>query len=206
MGGEGDGEVYSMSPSKLVIAGEGGVIATNLDELATKLRMGREYGNDGHYNSVFAGLNARLSEFNALIGQHSLLRIENAARSRNRVANNYRTRLSELPGLSFQEVSIGDRSSYTCFPLVVNPQEFGLARDQLALALAAEKIDTRNNYDPPLLRQTPYQPYVGSNLGNTDFISSHILSLPVWSGMDAEVVAGICLAVERAHEFAAETP
>ena len=45
--------------------------------------MGREYGNSGNYDSAFAGLNARMPEFNALVGLRSLARLEENASSVN---------------------------------------------------------------------------------------------------------------------------
>jgi dTDP-4-amino-4,6-dideoxygalactose transaminase len=65
VGSQADVHVFSLSPTKLVIAGEGGIVATNDDELAARVRIGREYGNSGRYDSAFAGMNARLAEFNA---------------------------------------------------------------------------------------------------------------------------------------------
>ncbi|HZW03611.1 MAG TPA: aminotransferase class I/II-fold pyridoxal phosphate-dependent enzyme, partial [Anaerolineaceae bacterium] len=68
VGKQGDAQIYSLSPTKLLITGEGGIVATNNDDLAEALRVGREYGNSGAYDSLFAGLNARMPEFNALMG------------------------------------------------------------------------------------------------------------------------------------------
>src|SRR5260370_29694263 len=79
VGPQGEANVYSLSPTKLLIAGEGGIVATNNDDLAEKIRIGREYGNNGNYDSLFAGINARMSEFNALLGLHSLRLLEVAA-------------------------------------------------------------------------------------------------------------------------------
>src|SRR5947209_1830015 len=53
VGPQGDVHVFSSSPTKLLISGEGGIVATNDDELAAKVRIGREYGNRGDYNSAF---------------------------------------------------------------------------------------------------------------------------------------------------------
>jgi dTDP-4-amino-4,6-dideoxygalactose transaminase len=83
LGPQGNANVFSSSPTKLLITGEGGIVATNDDDLAAAVRMGREYGNDGSYDSAFAGINARMSEFNALLGLYSLKRLDAAARSRN---------------------------------------------------------------------------------------------------------------------------
>jgi dTDP-4-amino-4,6-dideoxygalactose transaminase len=60
VGAQGHAQVFSLSPTKLLIAGEGGIVATNDETLAEKIRLGREYGNNGHYDSAFPGLNARL--------------------------------------------------------------------------------------------------------------------------------------------------
>jgi dTDP-4-amino-4,6-dideoxygalactose transaminase len=204
VGHHGDASVFSLSPTKLLVAGEGGIIATNDDELAGRLRIGRDYGNAGGYDSEFAGLNARMPEINALLGQFSLSNLEASARHRNQLAELYRERLGRVPGLSFQKVRSGDRSSYKDFSIVVDPDAFGLRRDELALALAAENIDTRTYYDPPVHRQSAYRQYAPPDeaLPQTQMLSSRILNLPIWSDMESSVVSGICTAVERTHEFA----
>jgi dTDP-4-amino-4,6-dideoxygalactose transaminase len=118
-----------------LITGEGGIVSTNDDRLANQIRMGREYGNDGNYDSAFAGLNARMPEFNALMGLYSLKCLESAALSRNETANYYQEMLGRLPGIEFQQVRPGNRNSYKDFSVTVDSERFGLNRDQLAAAL-----------------------------------------------------------------------
>lgn len=206
VGRQGDANVYSLSPTKLLVAGEGGVVATNDDNLAEKIRIGREYGNDGNYDSLFAGINARMPELSALLGLHSLRMLENAARHRNEIVALFKEGLGRLPGLGFQEVRPGNRTSYREFSVIVNPDEFGMSRDDLAAALAAENVDTRKYYDPPVHRQTAYRRYAPGEdaLPNTVMLASRSLALPLWSHMDAETASGICRAVERIHNFAGE--
>ncbi|MBE0696808.1 MAG: DegT/DnrJ/EryC1/StrS family aminotransferase, partial [Anaerolineaceae bacterium] len=143
VGRQAAAHVYSLSPTKLLIAGEGGIVATNDDELAEKIVMGREYGNSGNYDSAFAGLNARMPEFNALVGLRSLERLEEAAQTRNQSADMFQELLGVLPGIGFQVVRTGNRSSYKDFSVTIVEEAFGLSRDELALALQAENIDTR---------------------------------------------------------------
>lgn len=204
VGAQGNAQVYSLSPTKLVIAGEGGVVATNDDELAEKIRWGREYGNSGNYDSAFAGINARMPEFNALMGLHSLRKLDAAARRRNEVAGVYHEQLGDLPGLGFQDVRPGNRNSYKDFSITIDPEAFGLSRDELAVALAAENVDTRKYYDPPVHRQTAYAHFAGSRplLDNTELLAAHSLSLPMWSNMDNETAVKICQAIRRIHDFA----
>lgn len=198
VGRQGRAHVYSMSPTKLLIAGEGGLVATDDDDLAARVRMGREYGNSGSYDSAFAGINARMAEYNALMGLHSLRDLEPAAARRNEVAALYREALAGVPGLGFQEVRPGDRCSYKDFSVVVDPDAFGLSRDELALALARENVDTRKYYDPPVHRQTAYRAYDDDRpLPGTERLAACSLSLPIWSRMDDATVRTIARAVAR---------
>jgi dTDP-4-amino-4,6-dideoxygalactose transaminase len=203
VGKQAKAQIFSLSPTKLLISGEGGIVATNDDTLAAKIRIGREYGNDGNYDSAFAGLNARMPEFNALLGLHSLENLEEAAHNRNETVTLFQESLGRLPGIGFQSVRPGDRHSYREFSITIEADLFGLTRDDLALALTAENVDTRKYYQPPIHKQTAYRSfYDGKPLPNTDWLSSHSLSLPMWSNMSAEVALGICEAVQRIHTSA----
>src|SRR5262245_42126865 len=112
VGGQGDAQVYSLSPTKLVVAGEGGIVATNSDAVAARVRYGREYGMGAGYDSLFAGINARMSEFHACLGRHSLAKLEENARRRQEIVGVFRRELGKLPGIEFQEVQAGNRCSY----------------------------------------------------------------------------------------------
>jgi dTDP-4-amino-4,6-dideoxygalactose transaminase len=203
VGPQGDAQVYSLSPTKLLIAGEGGIVATNNDDLAERIRIGREYGNDGHYNSIFAGINARMPEFNALMGLYSLAGLEDAVRHRNRIAALYHQELGSIPGVAFQKVLPGNRCSYKDFSITIDHEQFGLTRDELAQALAAENVDTRNYYDPPVHAHTAYLGYYyGVPLPETEWLSRHSLSLPIWSHMEEGVALNICRAIRRIQEHA----
>lgn len=206
IGAQGDANSYSLSPTKLLIAGEGGIVATNHDELAEKIRIGREYGNSGNYDSAFAGINARMPEFNALLGWHSLQRLEDSARRRNEVVDLYRQELGKLPGINFQAVREGNRNSYKDFSITIDAKAFGLTRDELQQALTEENIDTRTYYDPPVHRHTAYKHFAAPDIAlpNTEKLAAQSLSLPVWSKMDDGIVLQICEAFRKIHEQSVE--
>ena len=205
VGSQGDAHIFSLSPTKLLIAGEGGIVATNDDELATRIRMGREYGNRGNYDSAFAGMNARMPEVNALMGLKSLEILEAAARNRNNTASFFRENLKKIPGLSFQMIEAGNRSSYKDFSFTVDSDSFGLSRDELAKALILENVDVRKYYDPPVHMQSAYRSfYHGNPLQCTDRLAAESLSIPIWSKMDASIALGICKAIEEFYINARE--
>ncbi len=206
VGSQGDAQVYSLSPTKLVVAGEGGIVATNSDELAEKIRRGREYGMGNGYDSLFAGINSRMSEFHACLGRHSLAMLEGHVERRQEIVAMYRQELGQLPGIEFQEVSPGNRASYKDFSITIDAAKFGMSRDEFAQALAADNIDSRKYYDPPVHRQTAYRQFAPpeDRLPVTNWLSQASLSLPVWSHMGDEIVQQVCRACRRIHEAAGD--
>lgn len=203
VGGQGNAQVFSMSPTKLLIAGEGGIVSTNDDTLAEAIRTGREYGNPGNYDSSFPGLNARLPEFSCLLGLHSLYDLEHAAESRNQTAELFHSELSRLPGIGFQVIDPRDRCSYREYSITIDEATFGLSRNALSKALLADNVDNRKYYDPPAHRQTAYAGYYqGQPLPHTDWLAANSLSLPMWTNMDPEITRGICRAIACLHENA----
>ncbi len=205
VGRYGDAEVFSLSPTKLLVAGEGGVVATNNDALAEHIRIGREYGNDGHYGSNFPGLNARMPEFNAILGLKSLEMLEENAERRNQLVKRFRQRLERIPGITFQLIRPGNRCSYKDLSVLIDENKFGLTRDQLAYALWAENIDTRKYHDPPVHVHQTYRhlrKQCEGRLPVTEQVAPRSLSLPIYSHMDEAVVDGICYAIERIYAHA----
>lgn len=206
VGSEGDASIFSLSFSKLLVAGEGGLVATNDDALAEQVRLGREYGNDGSYDSLFPGLNGRMGEFNALLALRSLPQLDANAVHRNSLALLYREELSSIPGIGFQEVRSTDRNSYKDLSITIDAVAFGMTRDELASALAAENIETRKYYDPPVHKQTAYRQFAPQDdaLVNTMQLAATSLSIPIWSDMPASTVRDICSVIKCLHAFADE--
>jgi dTDP-4-amino-4,6-dideoxygalactose transaminase len=199
VGGFGDAEVFSLSPTKVLIAGEGGIIATNDDSLAERCRVGRDYGNPGDYDTRFVGLNARMSELHAATALASFADLEERIGRRNQLAERYRKVLDELPGITFPAVAEQDRSTYKDFTILIDPEELGMDAAAVAVALAAEGIQTRRYYAPPVHRQRAYR-WVGPANGalpHTDWAAARVLTLPLWTGMDDEQVDGVGVAMAR---------
>jgi len=206
LGRDGTANVFSTSPTKLLITGEGGVVATNDDEVAEHVRTGREYGNPGDYDAVFAGINARLSEAGALLGIASLELLEDEAARRNRLALVYRDRLAEVPGITFQPVRPEDRCSYKDLSITVGPA-FGLTRDGLMRALAAEGVPTRAYYDPPAHRLAAFAdvgPAFEPLLPVTARLATEIVSLPLYGSLSEAEVVTVCDRVQDVARHAGD--
>ena len=203
VGGSGRAQVFSCSPTKVVTSGEGGIVATNDEELAAKVRVGRNYGDDGSYDCAFEGINARMSELHAVLGLASLAMADENISHRHRLFNLYRQRLGQLPGIRFQKTTPGGISNGVYFSIIIDSDLFGLSRDQLYIALKHENVDTRRYYYPPLHQQrvnTRLTSLYQGKLPHTEHVSTHSLTLPMYSHLTEDLAGDICGAIERLYE------
>ena len=196
----GDAEVFSLSPTKLLVAGEGGLVATNDRTLARLIRAARNYGDLGAYDCEVLGLNARMSEFHAALALAGLEMVDAKVRRHNEIAANYTALLASVRGLSFQTVSPHHTCAYKDYSVLVDHESCGLSRDQLAQALLAENIETKKYFYPPLHKQKLYAEYYDTErdgLSLTNRISGGILSLPIYESMPETTVERIAFAIQR---------
>lgn len=205
-GGFGDAEVFSLAPTKVTVAGEGGLVATRNRELAAALRVARNYGNPGDYDCVTVGLNARQSELHALLGFLCLERTEEWIGRRQRLVDRYRTGLSGVPGIGFQKIAPACRSTHNYFAILVDREQFGLTNRQLMKALEADRIHSKIYFHPPLHRQSHLPALEGlrGEFPNTEMVCGRVLCLPLTSHLREEDVDRVIETIRRIGESAAE--
>ena len=124
VGGFGDAEVFSLSPTKPLIAAEGGIIATDDDLLAERCRIGRDYGNPGDYDCRFVGLNARMSELHAATALVSFDDLEKRLAARRSLSAGYHEAFTGLGGVTFPEVRGEDRSTFKDLAILIDPVSY----------------------------------------------------------------------------------
>lgn len=181
VGSEGLAQVFSLSPTKLVVAGEGGLVATSSPAFAALLRRLREYGNDGDYNCTVAGLNGRLPELSAALGRASLDRLPAVLARRQAAAEAYRDVLDGTPGLGFQSIPANTTASWKDFSLTIDADAFSASRDCARSHLATRGIDSRAYYSPPCHRMPAFSrsDWPSPRLPIADTLAACSLSLPM---------------------------
>lgn len=199
VGGFGLCEVFSLSPTKVVTAIEGGVITTNDAALAGRLRSMRDYGKgpDGQ-EMIYNGLSARMSEIHAAVGLLSLDKIGELVQSRLRLIHRYRERLGWLPGCRVQELPDDRTSSGNYFVLMIGP-EAKADRDALYTALASRGIQSKRYFYPPVHVHPAIRVHAHRTVGDlthTWNTSRSALALPLYSHMSDESLERVCCAVE----------
>jgi dTDP-4-amino-4,6-dideoxygalactose transaminase len=200
----GAAEVFSLTPTKPLVAGEGGLVTTFDRDLAETVRVARNYGNPGDYDSRLLGLNGRMSEFHAATALASLRRFDEDLDRRRRLAGRYEAGLVGVPGVRLQRVDADDCSTWKDLTVRIDPDIFGLSRDQLVLALSVEGVDTRRYFWPPIHRHHVYRHLPQVQLPTTDAVASTVVSLPVWPGLTMTVVDQVVDIFGRLHEHSEE--
>jgi dTDP-4-amino-4,6-dideoxygalactose transaminase len=203
IGGFGNAEVFSMSPTKVTTAVEGGIVATDDDAVAEHVRIGRNYGNSGDYDCAFPGLNARMSELHAAVGLAALQGLDARLDHRRGLVEHFWATVSHVPGLRRPTVSVGDVSTFKDLTIVVEPASFGLDVPQMTAALAAEGIDSRRYFYPPIHRQKAYAGTTGhGDLSVTEDLCQRVITPPLWSAMTTSDVGRLADLVVSLHEHA----
>jgi len=182
----GDIEVFSMSGTKLVTAGEGGLIATTKPEIISRLEMLRNYGFHGDYNSRFVGMNGKISELNAALGCLTIGGIEKAVIRRNEIASRYVESLRESGDFEFQHIDPDCRTAY---------KDFGIrlprGRDRLEKRLNSESIQTKR-YFLPAHWMKAFSEFKTGPLPKTDEVYGEILCIPIYNEMSDSQVDRVC--------------
>ena len=205
LGGFGTGEMFSLHATKILQTMEGGAVTTTDSSLYEKVCRLRNFGFYRGPNCTEAGLNGKMAEINALFGRLLLPTIETAISNRQKTAKLFRELLGDIPGIRFQTIREDCESNYQFFPVILDPQHFGLSADGLFEALLAEQISCRRYFYPPLHRHTVYLESdikQSEPLEVTTSVSNNVLCLPIYSDMQDWEVERICLAIERIHAFA----
>jgi dTDP-4-amino-4,6-dideoxygalactose transaminase len=198
----GAAEVFSLTPTKPLVAGEGGLVATTVADVAEAVRIGRDYANPGDYDTRFVGLNGRMSELHAAVALASLESFGANQARRFEIVERYLEGLRAVPGIAVQAVPESDRSSWKDFTIAVDPEVFGTDRNGLQAVLQAEGVDTRRYFDPPVHAQQAYRRVRGVDLPVTDRVAGMVLSLPAYPALTDATVDGIVAVVAAAHRAA----
>ncbi|BBO73749.1 dTDP-4-dehydro-6-deoxyglucose aminotransferase [Desulfosarcina widdelii] len=196
VGNHGDVEVFSMHATKVLNAAEGGFAATNDDLMADKLRTMRNFHANESYTPVPVRINGKMSEAQAVMG---LLSLEDfpANRERNKALYYaYSSNLSGIEGISLPaSFDENEQNNYQYLVVDVEPETFGLNRDEVVRILETENVLARRYFMPGVHRTLPFSKQYAEcidKLPATDFLCGRLMQLPVGQSVSIEDVARLC--------------
>jgi dTDP-4-amino-4,6-dideoxygalactose transaminase len=191
---------FSFFSNKNLPMGEGGMVVTDDDALAEKIRLFRSHGmttltwdrHRGHassYDVVLRGFNYRLDELRAALGLVELGRLREGNRARGEIVERYRRALDGEAGISMPFVPREGVVSTHHLAVILLPE--GKARHDVQTALAERGIQTSVHY-PPIHMFSAYKEQPQRSLPVTESIAERVLTLPLFPHMsDAQVAAVI---------------
>ena len=172
----GDMEMFSLSSTKVLTAGEGGFLSLHDDDTLARLREIGRYGLDGSFSCVAPGVNGRLAEWSAGLAYAGIERLDGWLVARRRTATHYEQGLADLEHLRVIPHHVADRIG-TAKDVVLVVESPAL-RDELAERLLRNRIETRP-YFRPVHVMSPFKHLVRAPLEVTDQLADRMLSLPI---------------------------
>jgi len=195
LGTFGECEVFSFHATKFINCLEGGVVATNNDELAYQMRMMTNFGFTGFDKVEYLGINGKMNEISAAMGLTNLEAMEDIITVNRWNYEAYKAGLSDLPGISVIDYDTAERNNYQYVVLEVDSAVCPRNRDEIVEALHAENIIARKYFWPGCHKMEPYrslQPNAGLLLPETECVSARIVVLPTGQTINQDLIKQVC--------------
>jgi len=206
--------VFSFHPVKHITTGEGGMVATDNQELADRLRLFRTHGIDyssrlredkgqWYYEMVALGYNYRLTDIGCVLGLSQLRRLEANLSRRRAIADSYTEALRKIPGVIPPTERPGVNSAWHLYPIRLELEAFNASRLEVFRALRAENIGVNVHYIPVHLH--PYYRerfgYQGGEYPVAEHAYEQLISLPMFHSMTDRDVEDVIQAVSKVMRY-----
>ncbi|NPV91580.1 MAG: DegT/DnrJ/EryC1/StrS family aminotransferase [Firmicutes bacterium] len=204
----GDIGVYSLNYHKHIHSGEGGMLVTDNDELAERVRLIRNHaesvvGPKGTGNLInMIGFNFRMTELEAAVAREQLKKLPDLLDKRKRNVNYLSERLRKIPGLEPARERDGCEHAFYVHPLKYRGEVTGIPRDRFIEAVKAELMPSEMRlsegvkigcgYVKPLYLLPMFQELTGYGDKGCPFRCG-------WYKGEVSYQQGICPVVERMH-------
>lgn len=203
IGAFGDAVTYSFYPTKNMTTGEGGMVTTNDEDLAAKIRALRSHGESAKYLHSSIGYNYRMTDVEGAMGRSQLERLAGTTDRRRANAARLDAALAEIPGLHAPTPSEGAEHAYHLYAVRVDPEAFITpeggtpVRDLLCEALVAEGVAFAIHYPRALTHQPVFETPGIKHRPVADRLSRTLFCVPVHQDLTEGQVELVCQALRK---------
>ncbi|NQS88897.1 DegT/DnrJ/EryC1/StrS family aminotransferase [Patescibacteria group bacterium] len=193
----GDLSILSFHATKVFHTIEGGAIISNRDGLLDKLKLLRNHGIKSEEEVIIPGINAKMNEFQAVMGLCNLEDIDEKIELRRKIHEYYKEKLKDLP-VKFQRLT-ASKCNYSYMPVCFKDMEH---RDAIYFELLKNGIRSRK-YFYPLTVNYDYFKKKGVDLvekyglKNAFDISNRVLCLPLYPDLEIQEVDRVISIIEK---------
>jgi perosamine synthetase len=182
---------FSFYGNKIITTGEGGIVVTDDDELAERMRFLRDHAMspEKRYWHTEIGFNYRMTNLQAALGVAQMEQIETFIARKHQIAARYSANLSDLANITLPPQAAWATSVYWMYSILLKPG-FPLSRDEFLSQLKAAGVDNRPFFYP--IHQMP--PYAGDTglYPVADDLSRRGLNLPSAVTLTDAQIDSIC--------------
>ncbi len=200
----GDLSMFSFHATKLYHSIEGGMLIFRDGGFKRTFDYLKNFGFDGETEVVMPGTNAKMNEFQALMGELVLDHMPQIIAARRRLYECYGRLLQGTPGIRVphplpREIDY----NYAYVPIEIDADQFGVSRDQLYERLKDYNVYARRYFYPLLCDFSCYRAVsVNDPLSVARSVADRILTLPIYAALKVEDVERICRIVEEIRSSA----
>jgi dTDP-4-amino-4,6-dideoxygalactose transaminase len=200
IGSFGDISMFSFHATKVYNTIEGGALAFSNEELAKEIYLRQDFGISNAEEILLPGTNAKMNEFQALMGLLNLDCVNQEISKRQQKAKLYCDYLNQIPGIKLLPYDYDKiKQNYAYFPIVLT-EEYGLTRDELAVKLQECNIFPRKYFFPLVTDFACYRGKFREEIPNAKYIADRVLCLPIWGEISTEVISYICSIISDLHD------
>ena len=187
--------MFSLYPAKLLgCFGDGGVVVSNSDAIAERMRLWRDHGRDKNGDVIGWGMNSRLDNLQAALLNHKLKGYDNELQRRREIAARYEERLSDVKELT---LPLGPDADPRHFDVYQNYELEADDRDNLKSFLAEQGVGTIIQWAGKAVHQLRGLGFENVSLPVTERMTSRFLMLPMHTALNDDDVDYVCDAIRR---------
>jgi len=207
VGSFGDAEVFSFHATKFFNTFEGGAVVTNNDDLASKVRLMKNFGFSGYDNVVFIGTNGKMNEISAAMGLTSLESMETFVDRNLQNYKDYQRGLADISGVNLLTFNEDEKCNYQYIVVEIDEEVTRINRDDLMTVLIQENVMARRYFYPGCHQMEPYRSYFPNArllLPETEKLVKRVLCLPTGNAVGSDEIMEICLVIRVAVQHGRE--
>jgi dTDP-4-amino-4,6-dideoxygalactose transaminase len=182
-----DAACWSFYASKNMTTGEGGMVTTNDDELAEKMRFMRSHGEKEKYKSIMLGHNYHMPEIQAAIGSVQLEKLPRFLAKRRENAEKLTENLKDAEKLELPKEPDGYQHSWYLYTVRLKNAK-KQQRNRILEKLRQKGIDAQVYYRCPIHLMPYYSKFRKYRLPETEKAANQVFSLPVHPNVTQEQV------------------